>query len=135
DVLEGLFIDGIVKTCGWVIAVMLPPMAIFFPLFTLLEDFGYLPRIAFNMDGMFQKANTCGKQALTMMMGFGCNAVGVSGARIIDSPREQLIAILTNALIPCNGRFPTLISIITLFFTGMMIAPWNHVVAAIILLG
>ena len=135
DVLEGLFVEGIVKTCGWVVAVMLPPMAIFFPLFTLLEDFGYLPRIAFNMDGMFQKANTCGKQALTMMMGFGCNAVGVSGARIIDSPREQLIAILTNALIPCNGRFPTLISIITLFFTGMMIAPWNHVVAAIILLG
>ena len=135
DTLEGVLIDGIVKTCGWVVAVMLPPMAIFFPLFTLLEDFGYLPRIAFNMDGMFQKANTCGKQALTMMMGFGCNAVGVSGARIIDSPREQLIAILTNALIPCNGRFPTLISIITLFFTGVMIAPWNYMIAAIILLG
>ena len=107
--LEGLFVDGMVKTAGWVIAVMLPPMAIFFPLFTLLEDFGYLPRIAFNLDGFFQKACTCGKQALTMAMGFGCNAVGVSGARIIDSPRERLIAILTNVFVPCNGRFPTLI--------------------------
>lgn len=131
--LEGLFVDGMVKTAGWVIAVMLPPMAIFFPLFTLLEDFGYLPRIAFNLDGFFQKACTCGKQALTMAMGFGCNAVGVSGARIIDSPRERLIAILTNVFVPCNGRFPTLISIITMFFAGMFAAPWNGLFATLLL--
>ena len=97
---------------------MLPPMAIFFPLFTLLEDFGYLPRVAFHLDHQFRKANTCGKQALTMCMGFGCNAVGVTGCRIIDSPRERLVAMLTNSLVPCNGRFPTLISIITMFFLG-----------------
>ena len=126
-------LDGMVKTAGWVIAVMLPPMAIFFPLFTLLEDFGYLPRIAFNLDGFFQKACTCGKQALTMAMGFGCNAVGVSGARIIDSPRERLIAILTNVFVPCNGRFPTLISIITMFFAGMFAAPWNGLFATLLL--
>lgn len=131
--LEGLFVDGMVKTAGWVIAVMLPPMAIFFPLFTLLEDFGYLPRIAFNLDGFFQKACTCGKQALTMAMGFGCNAVGVSGARIIDSPRERLIAILTNVFVPCNGRFPTLISIITMFFAGMLAAPWNTLFSTVLL--
>ena len=106
--ITSFIVDGVVKTCGWVISVMLPPMAIFFPMFTLLEDFGYLPRIAFNLDGFFQKACTCGKQALTMCMGFGCNAVGVSGARIIDSPRERLIAIITNTFVPCNGRFPTL---------------------------
>ena len=105
-VLENFVIDGMVKTAGWVISVMLPPMAIFFPLFTILEDYGYLPRIAFNLDGFFQKACACGKQALTICMGFGCNAVGVSGARIIDSQRERLIAILTNVFIPCNGRFP-----------------------------
>lgn len=104
--LENFVIDGMVKTAGWVISVMLPPMAIFFPLFTILEDYGYLPRIAFNLDGLFQKANACGKQALTICMGFGCNAVGVTGARIIDSQRERLIAILTNVFIPCNGRFP-----------------------------
>ena len=103
----------------WVVAVMLPPMAIFFPLFTLLEDLGYLPRIAFNLDKMFKKCKACGKQALTMCMGFGCNAVGVSGARIIDSPRERLIAILTNVFVPCNGRFPTMITIITIFFVGI----------------
>ena len=93
-------------------------MAIFFPLFTILEDLGILPRIAFNLDGYFSKSNACGKQALTMMMGFGCNAVGVEGTRIIDSPRERLIAILTNSFVPCNGRFPTIITILTIFFIG-----------------
>jgi len=97
---------------------MLPPMAIFFPLFTLLEDLGYLPRIAFNLDRCFKKCSACGKQALTMCMGFGCNAVGVTGARIIDSKRERLIAILTNVFVPCNGRFPTLISLITMFLVA-----------------
>ena len=110
-------IDGIYKVLTWVIAVMLPPMAIFFPLFTLLEDFGILPRIVFNLDGYFENNGTCGKQALTMCMGIGCNAVGVTGARIIDSKRERLIAILTNSFIPCNGRFPTLITIFTVFFS------------------
>ena len=116
SVITSLFIDGIYQVLTWVVAVMLPPMAIFFPLFTLLEDLGILPRIAFNLDGYFQKSNACGKQALTMCMGFGCNAVGVTNARIIDSPRERLIAILTNSFIPCNGRFPSLISIISMFF-------------------
>ncbi len=109
---------GIYRVLTWVIAVMLPPMAIFFPLFTLLEDVGYLPRLAYNLDKPFQKSNACGKQALTMCMGFGCNAAGVIGARIIDSPRERLLAILTNNFVPCNGRFPTLISILTMFFIG-----------------
>ncbi len=109
--------DGVYKVLTWVVAVMLPPMAIFFPLFTLLEDFGILPRIAFNLDGYFENNGTCGKQALTMCMGIGCNAVGVTGARIIDSKRERLIAILTNSFIPCNGRFPTLIAIFTVFFS------------------
>ena len=109
--------DGIYKVLTWVVAVMLPPMAIFFPLFTLLEDFGILPRIAFNLDGYFEKNGSCGKQALTMCMGIGCNAVGVTGARIIDSKRERLIAILTNSFIPCNGRFPTLIIMFTMFFS------------------
>lgn len=114
-----LLVSGVYKVLTWVVAVMLPPMAIFFPLFTLLEDLGYLPRIAFNLDKMFKKCQACGKQALTMCMGFGCNAVGVSGARIIDSPRERLIAILTNVFVPCNGRFPTMITIITIFFVGI----------------
>lgn len=135
ELVRGFIVDGVVKTCGWVISVMLPPMAIFFPMFTLLEDFGYLPRIAFNLDGFFQKACTCGKQALTMCMGFGCNAVGVSGARIIDSPRERLIAIITNSFVPCNGRFPTLISIITMFFAGAVAAPWNGIFSTILLTG
>lgn len=117
--LIGILISGIYRVLTWVIAVMLPPMAIFFPLFTLLEDLGFLPRIAFNLDGVFKKCCACGKQALTMCMGFGCNAVGVSGARIIDSPRERLIAILTNVFVPCNGRFPTMITIITIFFVGI----------------
>ena len=97
---------------------MLPPMAIFFPLFTILEDLGYLPRIAFNMDGFFKKACCSGKQMITMCMGFGCNACGVTGCRIIDSPRERLISILTNNFVPCNGRFPFLISIATIFIAG-----------------
>ena len=133
--ITSFIVDGVVKTCGWVISVMLPPIAIFFPMFTLLEDFGYLPRIAFNLDGFFQKACTCGKQALTMCMGFGCNAVGVSGARIIDSPRERLIAIITNTFVPCNGRFPTLISIITMFFAGVVAAPWNGLLSTLLLTG
>lgn len=116
--LYGLILDGVYRTLTQVICVMLPPMAIFFPLFTLLEDSGYLPRVAFTLDGLFEKSHACGKQALTMCMGFGCNAVGVEGCRIIDSPRERLIAILTNSLVPCNGRFPTLIAMMTLFFTG-----------------
>ena len=115
-VIVDLLINGVYQVLTWVVAVMLPPMAIFFPLFTLLEDLGVLPRIAFNLDGYFQKSNACGKQALTMCMGFGCNAVGVTNARIIDSPRERLISILTNSFIPCNGRFPTLISVISMFF-------------------
>jgi len=112
-----MLVLGVYRVLTWVIAVMLPPMAIFFPLFTLLEDIGYLPRIAFNLDNQFKKCNACGKQALTMCMGFGCNAVGVMGARIIDSPRERLIAIITNNFVPCNGRFPTLIAVISMFFT------------------
>ncbi|MEG1495094.1 MAG: ferrous iron transport protein B [Bacilli bacterium] len=114
--LHGLLILGVYRTLTWVVAVMLPPMAIFFPLFTLLEDLGLLPRIAFNLDHCFKKCSACGKQALTMCMGFGCNAAGVVGCRIIDSPRERLIAILTNSFVPCNGRFPTIIAIITMFF-------------------
>lgn len=135
EVVRSLLMDGIYKTLTWVVSVMLPPMAIFFPLFTILEDFGYLPRIAFNLDGYFQKAKACGKQALTMCMGFGCNAVGVSGSRIIDSPRERLIAILTNNFVPCNGRFPTLIAVITMFFAGMFVAPWNNIIATMMLTG
>lgn len=113
-----IIINGVLKTLTWVISVMLPPMAIFFPLFTLLEDSGFLPRIAFNLDKLFNKAKCHGKQALSMCMGFGCNACGVVGARIIDSPRERLIGILTNAFVPCNGRFPGLIAIITMFFAA-----------------
>lgn len=109
--LHGLLIAGGFRGLAWVVAVMLPPMAIFFPFFTYLEDFGYLPRIAFNLDHLFRKAGAHGKQALTMAMGFGCNAAGVLSTRIINSPRERLVAILTNSLIPCNGRFPFLIII------------------------
>jgi len=113
--LDGLLIDGVYLATAWVVAVMLPPMAIFFPLFTLLEDFGYLPRVAFNMDSLFQKAGAHGKQALTMCMGFGCNAAGVVATRVIDSPRERLIAIITNNFSLCNGRWPTQILIATIF--------------------
>lgn len=118
DFLCNILILGVYRVLAWVVSVMLPPMAIFFPLFTLLEDSGYLPRIAFNLDRCFQKCCTCGKQALTMCMGFGCNAAGIVGCRIIDSPRERLIAIITNSFIPCNGRFPILITILSLFFIG-----------------
>lgn len=118
DVFVHCIIDGIWRVLTWVISVMLPPMAIFFPLFTLLEDLGYLPRVAFNLDSCFQKCHACGKQALTMCMGFGCNAAGVVGCRIIASPREKLIAVLTNSFVPCNGRFPILITLITAFFVS-----------------
>lgn len=111
--------EGVYRTVAWVVSVMLPPMAIFFPLFTLLEDCGYLPRIAFNLDNFFRKACAHGKQCLTMCMGFGCNAAGIIGCRIIDSPRERLIATITNNFVPCNGRFPTLIALITMFFAGI----------------
>ncbi len=113
-----MLVYGLYRVLTWVVSVMLPPMAIFFPLFTVLEDSGYLPRVAFNLDRCFQKCNACGKQALTMCMGFGCNAAGVVGCRIIDSPRERLIAIITNSFVPCNGRFPVLIAIIAMFFAG-----------------
>ncbi len=116
--LTGLLVLGVYRTLAWVVSVMLPPMAIFFPLFTLLEDWGFLPRIAFNLDNFFRKAGAHGKQSLSMCMGFGCNAAGVVACRIIDSPRERLIAILTNNFVPCNGRFPTLITMITLFVSG-----------------
>lgn len=116
--IKNMLVLGVYRTLAWIVSVMLPPMAIFFPLFTLLEDSGYLPRIAYNLDKPFKKCCACGKQALTMCMGFGCNAAGVVGCRIIDSPRERLLAILTNNFVPCNGRFPTLISIITMFFIG-----------------
>lgn len=116
--LSGILLDGIYTTLTWVTSVMLPPMAIFFPIFTLLEDLGFLPRIAFNLDKCFKKACSSGKQALTMCMGFGCNAAGVVGCRIIDSPREKLLSILTNSFVPCNGRFPFLITIAMVFIGG-----------------
>lgn len=114
--INNLLIYGVYKTTSWVVSVMLPPMLIFFPLFTILEDIGLLPRIAFNLDPVFQKCNSCGKQALTMCMGIGCNAVGVTGCRIIESKKQRLIAIITNSFIPCNGRYPTMIAVITMFF-------------------
>jgi len=118
--LDGFLIDGVYLALAWVIAVMLPPMAIFFPLFTLLEDFGYLPRVAFNLDYLFKKTGAHGKQALTMSMGFGCNAAGVVATRIIDSPRERLIAIITNNFSLCNGRWPTQILIATIFIGAIV---------------
>ncbi len=118
QIIHDAFILGVFRTVSFIVSVMLPPMAIFFPLFTLLEDLGFLPRIAFNLDKPFKNCGACGKQALTMCMGFGCNAAGVTGCRIIDSPRERLLAILTNAFVPCNGRFPTIIAIITMFLIG-----------------
>ena len=117
--ITGILIDGMYQTLAWVVSVMLPPMAIFFPLFTFLEDLGYLPRIAFNLDNCFKRCCASGKQALTMCMGFGCNAAGVVGCRIINSTREKLIAIITNAFVPCNGRFPLLITISTIFIGGL----------------
>lgn len=116
--LNDFLMNGVYRVVAWVVSVMLPPMAIFFPMFTLLEDFGYLPRIAFVMDKCFRKCSACGKQALTMAMGFGCNAAGIVGCRIIDSPRERLIAVITNSFVPCNGKFPALIMLITLFFVS-----------------
>lgn len=110
--------DGVWRTTAWVVGVMLPPMAVFFPLFTLLEDLGYLPRVAFQLDGAFQCCGACGKQGLCMMMGLGCNAVGVTGSRIIDSPRERLLSLLTNAFMPCNGRFPMMLALTAIFFGG-----------------
>ena len=126
--------DGVYRTVAWVVSVMLPPMAIFFPLFTLLEDAGYLPRVAFNLDRCFQWAGAHGRQSLTMCMGFGCNACGVMGCRIIDSPRERLIAILTNAFVPCNGRLPTLIAVLTIFF-AFGGGPGSSLLTAALLLG
>lgn len=120
DWISNMLILGIYQTLTWVISVMLPPMAIFFPLFTILEDLGYLPRIAFNMDGFFKKCCCTGKQMITMCMGFGCNAAGCVGCRIINSPRERLIAIITNNFVPCNGRFPFLIAVATIFIAGTM---------------
>ena len=117
---NNMLIKGGFRVLGWVVSVMLPPMAIFFPLFTILEDLGVLPRVTYVLDSKFQKANTCGKQALTICMGFGCNCVGVTGARIIDSKRERLIAILTNSFTPCNGRFPAIIKLISIFFISQV---------------
>lgn len=133
-VIHDAFIYGIFRTVSFIVSVMLPPMAIFFPLFTLLEDLGFLPRIAFNLDKPFKSCGACGKQALTMCMGFGCNAAGVTGCRIIDSPRERLLAILTNAFVPCNGRFPTIIAIITMFLVGGSFAS-ALVLTAVIIFG
>ena len=129
--LRGLLLDGLWRVLSWVIAVMLPPMAIFFPLFTLLEDAGFLPRIAFVLDRPFHACDACGKQALTCSMGLGCNAAGVVGCRIIDSPRERLLAILTNCLTPCSGRFPMLAAMSAMFFAGKQ----NAVLSALILTG
>jgi ferrous iron transport protein B len=116
----GLLIDGMYLTTAWVVSVMLPPMAIFFPLFTLLEEFGYLPRVAFNLDRAFKQAGAHGRQALSMMMGFGCNAAGVVATRVIDSPRERLIAMITNNFALCNGRWPTQILVATLFIGSLV---------------
>lgn len=129
--LDGVLIDGAYLATAWVVSVMLPPMAIFFPLFTLLEDFGYLPRVAFNLDHIFRKAGAHGKQALSMTMGFGCNAAGVISTRIIDSPRERLIAIITNNFSLCNGRWPTQILIATIFIGTMVPAHLGGLVSAI----
>ena len=128
--LDGLLIDGIYLAMAWVISVMLPPMAIFFPMFTLLEDFGYLPRVAFNLDNLFRRAGADGKQALTMAMGYGCNAAGVIATRVIDSPRERLIAIITNNFALCNGRWPTQILIATLFIGALAPAGLAGLVSA-----
>jgi ferrous iron transport protein B len=128
--LDGVLIDGCYLATAWVVSVMLPPMAIFFPLFTLLEDFGYLPRVAFNLDKAFQRCGAHGKQALTMCMGFGCNAAGVVAARVIDSPRERLIAIISNNFSLCNGRWPTQILIATIFVGALVPGYMAGIVAA-----
>jgi len=132
--ISGILIDGMYQTLAWVVSVMLPPMAIFFPLFSFLEDLGYLPRVAFNLDNYFKKCCASGKQALTMCMGFGCNAAGVIGCRIISSPRERLIAILTNVFVPCNGRFPLLIAISTIFIGSIGIGFAHSIISTIAVL-
>ena len=133
--LRGLLVDGMYLATAWVISVMLPPMAIFFPMFTLLEDFGYLPRVAFNLDALFKRVGAHGKQAMSTMMGFGCNAAGVVATRIIDSPRERLIAIITNNFSLCNGRWPTQILIATLFIGPLVPAALAGVVSAAAVVG
>lgn len=131
--LHGILVLGMYRVLAWVVSVMLPPMAIFFPLFTILEDAGYLPRVAYNLDKPFQRCCACGKQALTMCMGFGCNAAGIVGCRIIDSPRERLLAILTNTFVPCNGRFPGLITLLTMFFVGVAGGVFSSLLSAVLL--
>ena len=133
DWLYGSVVLGAYRVLAWVVSVMLPPMAVFFPLFTILEDVGYLPRVAYDLDAPFKRCNACGKQALTMCMGFGCNAAGVVGCRIIDSPRERLLAVLTNSFVPCNGKFPMLISLISIFFIGAYTGRGASVVSAALL--
>lgn len=133
--ITGFIWDGIYMAMAWIVSVMLPPMAIFFPAFTLLEDLGYLPRVAFNLDWLYKKAGAHGKQSLTMAMGFGCNAAGVISTRIIDSPRERLIAILTNNFVPCNGRFPTLIMLATVFVAASFSPLWTSIIAATTVVG
>lgn len=132
---EGFFVQGVYRALAWVVSVMLPPMAIFFPIFTLLEDLGYLPRVAFNLDNFFKRAGAHGKQSLTMSMGFGCNAAGIIACRIIESPRERLLAILTNVFVPCNGRFPTLIALASVFMGGMVAAAYSTAAAAAAVVG
>ena len=132
--LTGLLINGVFQTVSWVVSVMLPPMAIFFPLFTVLEDLGYLPRIAFNLDKCFQKCGATGKQALTMCMGLGCNATGVIGCRIINSKREKLLAILTNSFVPCNGRFPFLIAVASIFITSLFSTIYSSLISSLCVL-
>lgn len=135
--LHDCIVNGVYRVLAWVVSVMLPPMAIFFPLFTVMEDSGFLPRIAYNLDKPFSLCNACGKQALTMCMGFGCNAVGVTGCRIIDSPRERLLAVITNSLVPCNGKFPTMILLITVFLAGNMFSSLasSLILTAVIVIG
>lgn len=132
--LHGVLVLGMYRGLAWVVSVMLPPMAIFFPIFTLLEDLGYLPRVAFNLDHMFQRVGAHGKQALTMSMGFGCNAAGVIAARIIDSPREQLVAIVTNNFVPCNGRFPILITMGTIIASLTVQSTYGSIMGAVVVL-
>lgn len=133
EMIREMLVYGVYRVVSWIVSVMLPPMAIFFPLFTILEDSGYLPRVAFNMDKCFQKCHACGKQCLTMCMGLGCNAAGVTGCRIIDSPRERLIAVITNSFVPCNGKFPTLLAIIVMFFVQGKNGIGQSLIAALVL--
>ena len=135
DWLHGFLVEGVYRGMAWVVSVMLPPMAIFFPIFTLLEDAGYLPRVAFNMDRLFKAAGAHGKQALTMAMGFGCNAAAIVSTRIIESPRERMIAILTNNFVPCNGRWPILITLSILFVGGAVAAGWGTAASTAVVVG